>query len=86
MDKNDQLFIQLIYIFQASGLQALGKIKNPITDKIEINIEQARQSIEMLEMIKNKTKNNLSDNESRLIESALSELRLNFVDVAKKSN
>ena len=86
MNKNDQLFIQLLYLFQASGMQALGKIKNPISNKIEINIEQAKQSIEMLEMIKDKTKNNLSDNETRMLESALSELRLNFVDVSGKSN
>jgi len=86
MNKNDQLFIQLLYLFQASGMQALGKIKNPISNKIEINIEQAKQSIEMLEMIKDKTKNNLSDNESRMMETALSELRLNFVDVSGKSN
>jgi len=86
MNKNDQLFIQLLYLFQASGMQALGKIKNPISNKIEINIEQAKQSIEMLEMIKDKTKNNLSDNESRMMEAALSELRLNFVDVSGKSN
>jgi hypothetical protein len=37
-------------------------------------------------MIKDKTKNNLSENETRMIETALSELRLNFVDVANKSN
>ncbi len=67
-------------------MQALGKIKNSITDKLEINIEQAKQSIEMVEMIKEKTKNNLSDNEIRMIETALSELRLNYVDVSSKSN
>lgn len=86
MNKNDQLFIQLIYIFQASGMQALGKIKNPMTDKVEINIEQAKQTIEMIEMIKEKTKNNLTDNEARMIETSLSELRLNYLDVVNKSN
>jgi len=86
MNKNDQLFIQLLYIFQASGIQALGKIKNPISNKIEVSVEQAKQSIEMIEMIKDKTKNNLSDNETRMIEAALSELRLNYIDVTSKSN
>ena len=86
MNKNDQLFIQLLYIFQASGMQALGKIKNPISNKIEVSVEQAKQSIEMIEMIKDKTKNNLSDNETRMIEAALSELRLNYIDVTNKSN
>jgi len=67
-------------------MQALGKIKNPISNKIEVSVEQAKQSIEMIEMIKDKTKNNLSDNETRMIEAALSELRLNYIDVTSKSN
>ncbi len=67
-------------------MQALGKIKNPMTDKVEVNIEQAKQTIEMIEMIKEKTKNNLTDNESKMIETSLSELRLNYLDVVNKSN
>jgi hypothetical protein len=41
MNKNDQLFIQLMYIFHSSAMVAMGKLKNPATDKIERNLEQA---------------------------------------------
>jgi hypothetical protein len=83
MNKN-QLFPQLIYIFHASAIQALGKVPNPVTNKIERNLEQARQAIEMIEMIRDKTKGNLSPDEERFLNSSLTELRLNYVDEMNK--
>lgn len=85
MEKNDQLFIQLLYIFHASAMQSLGKIKSPITGKIEKNLEQAKQSIEMLEMLKEKTANNLNTELRKALETFLSEVRLNFVEESSKN-
>jgi hypothetical protein len=65
-------------------MQGMGKMKNPVTDKIERNMEQAQQSIDMLDMIKEKTKGNLSSEMARLIDNSLSELRLNYVDELNK--
>ena len=59
MNNEDQLFTQLLYIFYSTAMVALGKLKNPATDKVERNLEQASQSIDMLELIKAKTINNL---------------------------
>lgn len=84
MSKDEQLFAQLVYLFHATAMQALGKIKNPVTEKIDRNLEQAEQSIDMLNMLKARTANNLSANEQRLLEMTLSELRLNFVDEKAK--
>ena len=61
MNQSDQLFIQLLYIFHASAMQSMGKLKNPVTDKIERDLTQANQSIEMIEMLKEKTKGNISE-------------------------
>jgi cell division septation protein DedD len=77
--KNAALFMQLVFTFQAAAWQQMGKIKNPLTDKIEKDLNQARFSIDILEMIRTKTKGNLSDDERRFIEKVLSELQLNFV-------
>jgi len=85
MEKNDQLFIQLLYIFHASAMQALGKIKSPISGKIEKNLEQAKQSIEMLEMLKTKTANNLSEELTKALDTFLTEVRLNYVDEMNKN-
>jgi hypothetical protein len=84
MNNEDQLFTQLLYIFYSTAMVAMGKLKNPATDKIERNLEQAGQSIDMLELIKAKTVNNLTDEQRRLLEGMLTDLRLNYVDESKK--
>jgi len=85
MEKDDQLFVQLLYIFHSSALQALGKLKNPITGKIEKNLEQAKQSIDMLKMLKEKTANNLTPELTRALDSFLTEVKLNYVDEVNKN-
>ena len=57
----------------------LGKIKNPITDKVEKDLGAASMSIDMLSMIQEKTKGNLEDYESQLLEKTLNDLKMNFV-------
>ena len=84
MNENDQLFIQLLYVFHTSAMQSMGKLKSPITDKIERDLPQAKQSIEMISMIKEKTKGNLSPDLSRILDGFLTELRMNFVDESTK--
>lgn len=83
MNSQEQ-FTQLLYLFYSSAMVAMGKLKNPATDKIERNLEQAKQSIDLLEMLKVKTKGNLSDSESRMLDGFLTDLRLNFVDESNK--
>ncbi len=78
--KNAVLFMQLILTFQGAAMQQMGKIKNPLTDKIERDLTQAAISIDMLDMIKQKTAGNLTKEEQQLIDHILSELKLNYVD------
>ena len=84
MTQSDQLFIQLLYIFHASAMQSMGKLKNPVTEKVERDLAQANQSIEMIEMLKEKTKGNISEELSRAVDAFLTELRLNYVDEVAK--
>ena len=63
---------------------ALGRIENPLTKKQEKNLEQARFLVDTLEIIKEKTKGNLSDEESKLIEDALYNLRMMYVEEKDK--
>jgi hypothetical protein len=86
MNKNDQLFAQLILIFHQNAMMSMGKLKNPMTDKIERDLNQTQQAIEMLEMIRDKTKNNLSQELTQMLEHALTELRLNYVDEMNKEH
>ncbi|HDI51983.1 MAG TPA: DUF1844 domain-containing protein, partial [Bacteroidetes bacterium] len=47
--KNEVLFLQLIMTFETAAWQQMGKLKNPLTNKIEKDLEQARLSIDMLD-------------------------------------
>jgi hypothetical protein len=82
-DKSEELdvmFYQLILSMQASAMQYLGKVMNQITGKIERNLEAARLNIDMLEMVQRKTEGNLSEQEKKLLDHVLYELRINYVD------
>lgn len=80
----DPHFMQLVLSLQAAAMQQMGKVMNPMTSKIERDLVMAQNTIDMLTMIEKKTKNNLTDEESKLIEHVLYELRLNFVDETNK--
>ncbi len=83
-EKHTLLFTQLVIMFHSATMQQLGKIKNPVTDKIERNLQAAQGSIELLEMLKEKTLGNLHDDEARLLNQVLQECRLNYVDETNK--
>jgi len=84
-NRDEALFIQLVLMFQVAAMQQMGKVQDPITKKVERHLEQARFSIDMLEMIENRTKGNLSESEKKFLERALFELRINYVDEVKKN-
>ena len=73
-------FVSLVISISSSCWMQLGKVQNPITGKIERDLEGAKLSIDMLEMLKEKTKGNLSADEQRVIETTISDLKLNYVD------
>ena len=73
------LFLGLIHSFQAAAMQQMGKIMNPYTQQIERDMGQARLSIDMLEMLQERTSGNLTGEESRFLSHVLTELRLNYV-------
>jgi len=83
MEKNDQLLMQLIYMFHTSAMQGLGKIADPI-GKVSRNLEYVSQTIDLMEMLKVKTKGNITDEIEKLLDGMLSELRLNYVDEKAK--
>ncbi len=83
-EKQSALFGGLIMMFHAAAMQQMGKVKNPISDKIERDLEQAQVSIDMLDVIMSKTKGNLTTEEERFINTMLQELKLNYVEEVNK--
>ena len=84
MEKNDQLFMQLLYMFHTSAIQGLGKMADP-TGKISRNLEYVSQTIDLMEMLKDKTKGNIGTDIEKVLNGMLSELRLNYVDEKSKA-
>lgn len=80
------LFMQLIIQNQQIAMMSMGKIKNPVTDKVERNLEHAKIYIDTLDMLLAKTKGNLSDYEEKFLIETLKDLKLNYVDEADKDN
>ncbi len=57
----------------------LGDVKNPITGKVEKSLAQAKFTIDTLQIIEEKTKGNLTEEESRLLKNILYDLRMRYV-------
>ena len=80
LSKKEKLFMYLVGTFQSSAWIALGKIKNPMTEKSRVNIEQASFYIDLLDMVQEKMKGNLTDYEEQMLINTVSELKLNLID------
>jgi hypothetical protein len=82
-DHSSDLFMGLVASLQMSAWMALGKIMNPMTHKAERNLEQAKETIDVLGVLEERTRGNLSDDESRALTRILYELRMNYVEELK---
>ena len=78
-NKNMQLFMGLCTSLVSQAWMQLGKIKNPMTDEINTDLNAASLTIDMLTMLKEKTKGNISDDEAKILDQSISELKMNFV-------
>ena len=72
-------FSTFIISLASSALVQLGEVPNPETGTTGADPCMARHSIDILEMLRQKTANNLDRQESRLLDSILYELRMKYV-------
>ena len=80
-----QLFDQLISSLVHSAWVYLGKIKNPMNDKLEKNVDQASVQIDMLDMLFKRMTGNMSEEEDKYLGHVIRELKMNFVEEKNKS-
>ncbi len=78
-------FATFVISLSSSALIHLGLAEDPVTGKIDRDLALARQTIDILGMLQEKTRGNLSEDESRLLESILFDLRIRFVEEAGKA-
>lgn len=77
-------FPSYILSYYTQGLVLLGEVPNPYTNKKEEDLEAARHTVDILGMLQEKTKGNLSSEENQLLESVLYEVRMKYMAKIKK--
>ncbi|MDD5194485.1 MAG: DUF1844 domain-containing protein [Candidatus Omnitrophica bacterium] len=77
---HEPTFSIFISSISMQAMIAMGKLENPITKTTEKNLEQARFLIDTLGIIKEKTKNNLTPEEGKLMDESLYSLRMIYVE------
>ncbi len=82
----DTLFYQMVLSLHGAAMMYMGKYASPASGQIERDLTASKQSIDMLEMLQRKTVGNVSDEEKRMLDHLLYELRLNYVDELKKGD
>ncbi|HXV14836.1 MAG TPA: DUF1844 domain-containing protein [Candidatus Krumholzibacteria bacterium] len=84
VSRDELLFLHLVSMLQFAAMQQMGKVPNPVSGEIERDLEHARASIDMVEMLHAKTSGQRTAAESEFIDKVLFELRMNFVDETKR--
>ena len=77
-------FATFVLSLSHSALVHLGEAPNPETGGVEKNLPLARQTIDLIAMLEEKTKGNLTGDEERLIGQILFDLRMRYVEQTKK--
>jgi hypothetical protein len=72
-------FSTLVLSIGSSAAMALGLAPNPVNGQMEKDLELARFNIDLLRMLRDKTKGNLNADEQRFIESICTDLQMKFV-------
>ncbi len=79
-------FSTFIFSLGSAALIHLGMTPNPLNNKTEKNLTEAKQNIDLLSLLKEKTKGNLTSDEEKLMNNLLHSLRLRYVEETQKKD
>ena len=77
-------FAGLVNTFTTQAFFALGVLRTKEDKDIPADLELAKYNIDMLEVLGDKTSGNISDDEQKMIENTLHQLRMAFVQISQK--
>ena len=78
-----QRFIEFVMMHAQNAALFLGQIPNPKTGEGEVNLELAKMFIDQLAMIQEKTRGNLTNDETTVLRNTLSNLQMVYVEVSQ---
>lgn len=76
-------FATFVLSLNHSALMHLGEAPNPEDNEVRLSLPLAKQTIDLLGLLEEKTKGNLTGEEERLISQILFDLRMRFVEKSK---
>ncbi len=76
-------FSNFVLSLNASAIMHLGDIPDPNTKERNVNLPAAKHTVDILEILQDKTKGNLTDEEQKLIDDVLFSLRMRYVQATK---
>ena len=76
-------FVNFLSTLATNAAAALGAIPHPATGKRSLDLESGKYWLEVISMLREKTKNNLHPQENRLLESLLADLRMQYVQLVR---
>jgi hypothetical protein len=84
ISKHDHVLLSLSMNLQTMALVQLGKVSNPATGEVERDLEAARGTIDILEMLKAKCRTGTPEAVLKLLDQAVMDLQMNYLDELKK--
>ncbi len=84
MENKSNKFYEMVLFLSTIAFQSMGLLENPITKKAEKHLDVAQQMIDYLDMLKEKTYNNLDSKELDALNQTIYELKVNFLRVEKE--
>ena len=82
--QEEATFSTFVLGLSTQALLHLGEIPNPVTQAVEPDLEAAKQVIDILGVLRDKTRNNLEPGEQALLDSALYDLRMRYVELVRR--
>lgn len=79
-----QRFIEFIMMQAQQAMLFLGRLPHPSTGAVTVNLDAAKMFIDYLEVLREKTRGNLSPDEEKILGSILSDLQMTFVQVSSE--
>jgi hypothetical protein len=86
MGEMTQRFVEFVMMHAQNAALFLGQIPNPKTGQGEVNLELAKMFIDQLAMIQEKTRGNLTNEETTVLRNALSNLQMAYVEVSQATH
>lgn len=84
LTKHDHVLMGLVFSLQHAAMTQLGKLQDPASGEVYRDLDQARATIDILEMLKVKCRTGTPTDLLRMLDQAVLNLQLNYMDELKR--